>query len=51
MIINRRPTSIDVAKHVGISKSTVNLVLQNSPPAHEETRVLMRKAMADIGYV
>ena len=26
-------------------------MLQNSPPVHEETRVLMRKAMADIGYV
>lgn len=48
---NRRPTIIDVAKHAGISKSTVSLVLQNSPSVREETRVLVRKAMAEIGYV
>lgn len=48
---NRRPTIIDVAKQAGISKSTVSLVLQNSPAVREETRVLVRQAMADIGYV
>jgi LacI family transcriptional regulator len=48
---NRRPTIIDVAKHAGISKSTVSLVLQNSPSVREETRVLVRKAMAELGYV
>jgi LacI family transcriptional regulator len=48
---NRRPTIIDVAKQAGISKSTVSLVLQNSPSVREETRVLVRKAMAEIGYV
>ena len=47
----RRPTIIDVAKHAGISKSTVSLVLQNSPAVREETRALVRKAMAEIGYV
>jgi LacI family transcriptional regulator len=51
MSINRRPTIIDVAKHAGISKSTVSLVLQNSPTVREETRALVRKAMAEIGYV
>jgi LacI family transcriptional regulator len=49
--MNRRPTIIDVAKHAGISKSTVSLVLQNSPLVREETRALVCKAMADIGYV
>ena len=48
---NRRPTIIDVAKHAGISKSTVSLVLQNSPSVREETRVLVRQAMAELGYV
>ncbi|MFM2390651.1 MAG: hypothetical protein RLZZ437_2206 [Pseudomonadota bacterium] len=48
---NRRPTIIDVAKQAGISKSTVSLVLQNSPSVREETRVLVRKAMAELGYV
>lgn len=47
----RRPTIIDVAKHAGISKSTVSLVLQNSPAVREETRALVRRAMAEIGYV
>lgn len=51
MNINRRPTIIDVAKHAGISKSTVSLVLQNSPSVREETRLLVRKAMAELGYV
>ena len=51
MSINRRPTIIDVAKHAGISKSTVSLVLQNSPTVREETRALVCKAMAEIGYV
>jgi LacI family transcriptional regulator len=50
-VIQRRPTIIDVAKQAGISKSTVSLVLQNSPSVRAETRVLVRKAMAEIGYV
>lgn len=51
MNINRRPTIIDVAKYAGVSKSTVSLVLQNSPSVREETRALVRKAITDIGYV
>lgn len=47
----RRPTIIDVAQKAGVSKSTVSLVLQNSPSVRKETRVLVRQAMADIGYV
>jgi LacI family transcriptional regulator len=46
-----RPTIIDVAKAAGISKSTVSLVLQDSPLVKEETRALVRKTMASIGYV
>ncbi|GAB4577046.1 MAG: LacI family DNA-binding transcriptional regulator [Roseibium sp.] len=48
--MERRPTIIDVARKAGVSKSTVSLVLQNSPQVREETRELVRKAMADIGY-
>ena len=51
MNTNRRPTIIDVALHAGVSKSTVSLVLQNSPSVREETRLLVRKSMAEIGYV
>lgn len=49
--MNRRPTIIDVARHAGISKSTVSLVLQNSPLVKDETRARVRRAMADLGYV
>ncbi len=51
MTADRRPTIIDVALRAGVSKSTVSLVLQNSPAVREETRVQVREAMAEIGYV
>lgn len=47
----RRATIIDVAKRAGVSKSTVSLVLQNSPSVREQTRALVRQAMADLGYI
>ena len=47
----KRPTIIEVAEKAGVSKSTVSLVLQNSPLVKEETRVSVREAMAAIGYV
>ena len=46
-----RPTIIDVAQAAGVSKSTVSLVLQNSTAVKAETRVQVRQAMADLGYV
>lgn len=46
-----RPTIIDVARQAGVSKSTVSLVLQNSPTVRDETRKQVRAAMADLGYV
>lgn len=49
--MNRRPTIIDVARAAGVSKSTVSLVLQNSPLVKEQTRRLVKQAMLDIGYV
>lgn len=49
--MDRRPTIIDVARHSGVSKSTVSLVLQNSPTVKEETRVQVRASMAELGYV
>ncbi|MGL4309612.1 MAG: LacI family DNA-binding transcriptional regulator [Paracoccaceae bacterium] len=51
MTADRRPTIIDVAMRAGVSKSTVSLVLQNSPSVRDETRLQVRKAMAEIGYV
>lgn len=49
--MERRPTIIDVARAAGVSKSTVSLVLQNSPQVRDETRAQVRAAMAKIGYV
>ena len=39
--MKRRPTIIDVARKAGVSKSTVSLVLQNSPQVRAETRELV----------
>lgn len=49
--MGQRPTILDVARQAGVSKSTVSLVLQGSASVKEETRVSVRQAMADIGYV
>jgi LacI family transcriptional regulator len=49
--MDKRPTIIDVATLAGVSKSTVSLVLQNSPLVRQETRDDVRRAMAQLGYV
>lgn len=49
--MERRPTIIDVARRAGVSKSTVSLVLQQSPLVRAETRDEVRRAMAELGYV
>ncbi|MEF9602615.1 LacI family DNA-binding transcriptional regulator [Paracoccus sp. PXZ] len=49
--MDRRPTIRDVARRAGVSKSTVSLVLQNSPQVRAETREDVRRAMAELGYV
>ncbi len=49
--MNKRPTIIEVAEAAGVSKSTVSLVLQDSPLVKDETRARVRKTMVDIGYV
>lgn len=49
--MSRRPTIIDVAHAAGVSKSTVSLVLQNSPLVKGETRKLVEETMVALGYV
>ncbi len=49
--MSRRPTIIDVAREAGVSKSTVSLVLQNSPLVRAETRDQILETIARIGYV
>ena len=48
---DRRPTIIDVARRAGVSKSTVSLVLQNSPLVKDATRDQVRATMTEMGYV
>ncbi|MDZ7905260.1 MAG: LacI family DNA-binding transcriptional regulator [Cypionkella sp.] len=45
------PTIIDVAARAGVSKSTVSLVLQDSPLVRADTRMRVQAAMQDLGYV
>lgn len=46
-----RPTLIDVAKHCGVSRATVSLVLNDSPLVADKTRALVLKALDEMGYV
>jgi len=47
----RRVTLVDIARHAGVSKSTVSLVLQSSPLVREETRERVHRAIDALGYV
>ncbi|AUH33312.1 LacI family DNA-binding transcriptional regulator [Paracoccus tegillarcae] len=49
--MDRRPTILDVAARAGVSKSTVSLVLKNSPQIKAETAARVRRAMQEVGYV
>jgi len=51
MPLDRKPTIKDVASHAKVSKSTVSLVLQNSPLVKEETRKAVHASMVALGYV
>lgn len=46
-----RLTLMDVARHCGVSRATVSLVLNDSPLVAEKTRDRVRQAMAELGYV
>ncbi|WP_174804123.1 LacI family DNA-binding transcriptional regulator [Martelella limonii] len=47
----KRPTIIDVARHAGVSKSTVSLVLQNSALVKKTTRSRVEQSMQALNYV
>lgn len=49
--MNKRPTIIDVAEVAGVSKSTVSLVLQDSPSVKVETRKRVNDAIKETRYV
>ena len=46
-----RVTLIDVARHCGVSRATVSLVLNDSPLVAAKTRDRVRQAMTELGYV
>jgi DNA-binding LacI/PurR family transcriptional regulator len=46
-----RVTLIDVARHCGVSRATVSLVLNDSPLVAATTRDRVRQAMTELGYV
>lgn len=46
-----RVTLVDVARHCGVSRATVSLVLNNSPLVAEATALRVREAMSELGYV
>lgn len=46
-----RVTVIDIARHAGVSKSTVSLVLQGSPLVKAETRERVLSSIEALGYV
>ncbi|MFP7571100.1 LacI family DNA-binding transcriptional regulator [Marivita sp. S2033] len=50
-MLTKRPTIIDVARHAGVSKSTVSLVLQNSPLVKTSTKRHVEASMAALNYV
>ena len=46
-----RVTLMDVARHCGVSRATVSLVLNDSPLVAAKTRDRVRQAMKELGYV
>lgn len=48
--MNKRPTIIDVAKHAGVSKSTVARVMSGGEHASEKVVELVKAAAEEIGY-
>ena len=46
-----RVTLIDVARHCGVSRATVSLVLNDSPLVAAKTRDRVHQAMVELGYV
>jgi LacI family transcriptional regulator len=48
--MKQRPTIIDVARHAGVSKSTVSRVLQGGAPVSRQSEEAVWQAIAALGY-
>ena len=46
----KRITIADVAKHAGVSISTVSYALSNKRPIEEQTKQKIQQAIRDLGY-
>jgi DNA-binding LacI/PurR family transcriptional regulator len=46
----RRPTMADIARHVGVSRPLVSIVLRGAEGASEATRERVLNAAAELGY-
>jgi LacI family transcriptional regulator len=46
-----RTTLMDIARHCGVSRATVSLVLNDSPLVADQTANRVRQAMSELGYV
>ena len=46
-----RTTLLDVARHCGVSRATVSLVLNESPLVNHKTAERVRSAMSELGYI
>ena len=49
--VGAKATVRDVAREAGVSKSTVSLVLQNSPLVRDDTRARVTEAIQHVGYI
>lgn len=51
IIISKRASLKDVAKHAGVSTGTVSMVLNDNPSVASRTRSRVKQSIAELGYI